>query len=118
VSLTILGQPTFGTCSVQVAGLGLNIITLKLLTRNTLLAATVTCTTTNLSSSDSVVATYASGSSTKNLTLASSDGTTWTATLPANSAMANTGLSEAFTFTLKRASDNATATKSLTATLA
>jgi len=118
VSLTILGQPTFGTCSVQVAGLGLNVITLKLLSRNTALAATVTCTTTNLSSTDSVIATYASGTGTQNLTMTSASGTTWTATLAQNSVMVNSGLNEAFTFKLTRAADSATATKSLTATLA
>lgn len=117
-TLTILGQPAFGTCSVQVVGLGLNIITLKLLSRNSLLAATVTCTTTNLSSGDSVVATYASGTGTKTLTLTSTDGTNWSATLPANSAMVSAGLSEAFTFNLTRASDSATSSKSLTVTLA
>jgi Tfp pilus assembly protein PilV len=117
-TLTILGQPSFGTCSVQVIGLGLNIITLKLLSRNSLLAATVTCTTSNLSSTDRVIATYASGSGSVNLTLTSTDGTNWSAPLPANSPMANTGLTESFSFKLTRASDSATSSKSVTVTLA
>jgi type II secretory pathway pseudopilin PulG len=120
-ALTIVGQPTFtGNCSVSVVGLGLNTITLVPLSRNTLLAATLTCTTTNLSKTDSVTGTYASGVSpaTRNFTMSSTNGTTWTATLPAGSAMVKTGAAEAFTFSLKRASDNATATTSLNALLA
>lgn len=118
VSLTIVGQPSFGSCAVQVAGLGLNTITLKLLSRNTLLAVPMTCTTVNLSSTDTVQATYASGSGTQTVNLTSTDGTSWSVTLPQNTTMASTGLTESITFTLKRASDNATAAKSLSALLA
>jgi type II secretory pathway pseudopilin PulG len=118
-SLTLIGAPAFsGNCSVSVVGLGLNVITLVPLTRNTLLPAGLTCTTANLSKTDSVVAAYQSGTSTKNLTMTSTNGTTWTATLPAGSAMVKTGLSEGFTFTLTRASDGSTASQNLTATLA
>ncbi len=117
-SLTIVGQPTFGTCSIQVAGLGLNTITLKLLTRNSLFAVPMSCTTTNLSATDTVQATYASGTGTRTVSMTSTDGSNWTATLPANTAMASSGLTESFTFSLKRSSDNATATKSVSAVLA
>jgi hypothetical protein len=117
-TLTIVGAPTFSTCSVQVVGLGLNTITLVPLTRKSLLAVPMTCTTTNLSSTDSVKATYASGTGTQTVNMTSTDGTTWTVTLPAGSTMVSSGLSESITFTLKRTSDNATATKSITATLA
>jgi type II secretory pathway pseudopilin PulG len=119
-SLTIVGPPTFASnCTVSVAGLGLNIIKLAVLSRNSLLAATVTCTTTGLSSTDTVKATYASGSSgnTKTLSLTSSNGNTWTGTIPAGTAMASSGTSEAFSFSLKRISDDATASSSLTVTL-
>jgi Tfp pilus assembly protein PilV len=119
VSLTLIGAPAFsGSCSVSVVGLGLNVITLVPLTRNTLLPAGLTCTTVNLSKTDSVVAAYQSGTSTKNLTMTSTNGTTWTATLPAGSAMVKTGLSEGFTFTLTRAGDGSTASQNVTATLA
>jgi prepilin-type N-terminal cleavage/methylation domain-containing protein len=118
-SLTLIGAPAFsGNCSVSVVGLGLNVITLVPLTRNTLLSAGLTCTTVNLAKTDSVVATYQSGTTTKNLTMTSSNGTTWTATLPAGSAMVKTGLSEVFTFNLTRAADGSTASQNLTATLA
>ncbi|HVT65702.1 MAG TPA: hypothetical protein VHD81_11145 [Mycobacteriales bacterium] len=118
-TLTILGAPAFtGSCSVSVAGLGLNIISLVPLTRNTLLPAGVSCTTTNLAKTDSVVATYQSGTGTKSLTLTSSNGTTWTGTIASGSAMKSTGTSEGLTFQLTRASDGATASQSLTATLA
>jgi type II secretory pathway pseudopilin PulG len=117
-SLTIIGAPAFtGNCSVSVAGLGLNIISLMLLTRNTLLPAGLTCTTVNLASTDSVVATYQSGTGTRTATLTSTNGTTWTATLPSGTPMKSSGTSEGFTFQLTRASDNATASQSLTATL-
>jgi type II secretory pathway pseudopilin PulG len=117
-SLTIIGAPAFsGSCSVSVAGLGLNIISLLPLTRNTLLPAGVTCTTTNLAKTDSVVATYQSGTGTKNLTLSSTNGTTWSGTIPSGTPMKSSGGSEGFTFKLTRASDGATASQSLTATL-
>jgi prepilin-type N-terminal cleavage/methylation domain-containing protein len=118
-SLTVIGAPAFtGSCKIQVAGLGLNIITLTPLTRNTLLPAGLSCTTTNLSKNDTVVATYQSGTTTKNLSLTSTDGSSWSATLPSGSAMVKTGLSEGFTFTLTRAGDGATASQNATATLA
>jgi hypothetical protein len=118
-TLTLIGAPAFsGNCSISVVGLGLNVITLVPLTRNTLLPAGLTCTTANLSKTDSVVAAYQSGTTTKNLTMTSTNGTTWTATLPGGSAMVKTGLSEGFTFTLTRASDSSTASQNVTATLA
>jgi hypothetical protein len=72
----------------------------------------------NLASTDSVIASYQSGTGTKNITMTSSNGTTWTATLPSGSAMVKTGLSEGFTFNLTRAGDGSTASQNLTATLA
>jgi Tfp pilus assembly protein PilV len=117
-SLTIVGAPAFsGNCSVSVAGLGLNLISLLLLTRNTLLPAGLSCTTVNLSSSDTVTATYQSGSGTRTTTLTSSNGTNWSGTIPAGTPMKSSGSSEGFTFQLTRASDGATASQSLTATL-
>ena len=118
-SLTIVGQPSFGTCSVSVAGLGLNTISLNPITRKSLLSSTVTCTATNLSSTDSVKVTFQSGGAGTNSTvsLASTNGTTWTATLAAGTQLASTGTSEAFNFSLKRNSDNATATTAITVAL-
>lgn len=113
-TLTILGQPTFGTCS---AGL-LNVITLGLLSRKSASTVPMSCTTTNLSATDTVQATYASGSGTATVNMTSTDGTNWSVTLPSGTTMASSGLTEAITFSLKRASDNATATKTLSATLA
>ncbi|HVT22448.1 MAG TPA: hypothetical protein VHE57_13790 [Mycobacteriales bacterium] len=118
-TLTLIGAPAFsGSCSVSVAGLGLNVITLIPLTRNTLLPAGLTCTTVNLDKTDTVTATYQSGTGTRTLALTSTNGTTWTGTLPAGTTMKSTGLTEGFTFQLTRASDGATASQSLTATLA
>lgn len=117
-SLTIVGAPSFsGNCTIAELGLPLGTITLVPLTRNTALATTLTCTTTNLSKTDSVVATYASGTGTKNLTMTSSNGSTWTGTLAAGTAMVKTGTSESITFALTRASDNATASQNATALL-
>lgn len=119
VSLTLVGTPAFsGSCSVSVAGLALNTISLVPLTRNTLLAATLSCTTVSLSKTDSVIATYQSGTTTKTATMTSSNGTSWTATLPSGTAMVKTGTSESITFQLTRASDGSTASQSLTAVLA
>ncbi|HEX3708082.1 MAG TPA: hypothetical protein VHV76_15760 [Mycobacteriales bacterium] len=118
-SLTIIGAPAFsGNCTINVAGLGLNVMTLVPLTRNTLLPAGLSCTTVNLSKTDTVIATYQSGTTTKNIALTSSNGTSWSATLPSGSAMVKTGLSEGFTFALTRAGDGSTASQSVTATLA
>jgi prepilin-type N-terminal cleavage/methylation domain-containing protein len=120
-SLMIAGQPSFsGNCSISVVGLPLSTITLVPLTRNSLLATSLTCTTTNLARTDTVTATYASGVSpaTRSLSMTSTDGTTWTASLPAGTTLVKSGVSEAFTFSLARASDGATATQNATATLA
>lgn len=118
-TLTLIGAPAFsGNCSISVVGLGLNVITLTPLTRNTLLPAGLTCTTVNLAKTDSVVATYQSGTGTKNLAMTSTNGSTWTATLPSGSAMVKSGVSEGFTFSLTRAADGSTASQNVTATLA
>ena len=85
-SLTIIGAPAFtGSCSISVVGLGLDVMTLTPLTRNILLPAGLTCTTVNLASTDTVVATYQSGTGTKNISLTSTNGSTGTATLPSGS---------------------------------
>lgn len=117
-NLTIQGAPALSSCSVSVAALALNTITINPVTHKSLLPATLNCTATNLSSTDSVKATYVSGTGNTTSTLASSNGTTWTATLPAGTQLAS-GLvsSEAFTFKLTRASDSATDTKTVTVTL-
>lgn len=117
-NLTIQGAPAFSTCTVSVVSLGLNTITLSPLTRKSLLPATLSCTTSNLSSSDTVKVTYLSGSSNQTTNLTSTTGTTWTATLAAGTQLA-TGLagSEVFTFNLTRASDGATASRAVTVTL-
>jgi hemolysin activation/secretion protein len=102
-----------------VAGVGVNTITLNPLNRKSLLPATMTCTTTNLTSSDSVKVTYQSGTPGNNSTvsLSSTNGTTWTATLASGTQLASSGTSQPFNFSLKRTSDNATATTAITVAL-
>lgn len=112
-TLTVLPQPTFsGNCSVTPAP-----ITLVPLTRKTALPEVVTCTTTGLVATDTVRATYASGSGSANLTLVSVNGSSWTGTIASGTTMASSGSSESFTFNLARASDGATAASNLTVTL-
>lgn len=114
-SLAVTNLPAFsGNCTITVAP-----IVLRTLTRNTLNTETLACSTTGLTSSDSVTVSYLSGNSPRSVSLnASGGGSSWSVTLPANSAMASTGVSESFTFTLTRTSDNATASQSQTAVLA
>lgn len=116
-TLQIVGKPSFGTCSVQAIGLSLNTITLVPLTRNSLLAAGLTCTTNNLSSTDTVTATYQTASTTKTITMTSTDGNTWTASIPAGTAMVKTGSIEGLTFNATRPSDSQTASQNLSVTL-
>lgn len=118
-NLTIVGQPTFSICSVSVASLPVNTITLNPVSRKSLLPATLSCTTTGLAGTDAVKVTYQSGSGTASTTLTSSNGNSWTATLPAGTALATGSVgSESFTFKLTRASDGATASQAVTVVLA
>ena len=113
-SLTVTPQAVFvGSCSVTASP-----IVLTPLTRKTSLAELFACTTSGLTTSDSVQAVYASGSGTATLTLTSSNGSTWTATLPAATSMASTGSTEGITFRLTRASDSSTTTQSASVALA
>lgn len=113
-SLTVTPQAAFvGTCTVTAAP-----IVLTPLTRKTSLAELFSCTTTGLTTSDSVQAVYASGSGTATLTMSSANGSTWTGTLPAATSMVNSGGTENITFRLTRASDGATTTQSDSVALA
>jgi len=113
-TLTVTPQAAFvGTCSVTASP-----IVLTPLTRKTSLPEVFSCTTTGLSATDSVRAVYATGSTTATLTLASSNGSTWSATLPAATSMVSSGSTENVTFTLTRASDSSTANQSLSVALA
>jgi hypothetical protein len=102
---------------VQAVGLSLNTITLVPLSRNTLLAAGLTCTTSGLSSTDTVTATYQTASTTRTISMTSTDGTTWTASIPAGTAMIRTGSIEGLTFNATRPSDSQTASLNLSVTL-
>jgi hypothetical protein len=88
------------------------------LTRKTSLAELFSCTTSGLTTSDSVQATYASGTGTATLTLSSVNGSTWTATLPAGTSMVSSGGTEGITYRLTRASDSSTTTQSASVALA
>jgi type II secretory pathway pseudopilin PulG len=94
-----------------------NPVVLTLITRKTTLAETLSCTTSGLAATDTVSASYTSGASTATKALTSSNGTSWTATLPIGTSMASSGLSQAFTFTATRASDGLTATSVVTVVL-
>lgn len=112
-TLTVLPPVGFiGQCTVSPAP-----ISLVPLTRLTAVPEVVTCTTSGLTSADGVTATYASKSSTADLALTSLDGSTWRGTIVSGTSMASSGSSESFTFTLKRKSDGATATSSLSVAL-
>ncbi|MBV9291109.1 MAG: hypothetical protein JO222_01570 [Frankiales bacterium] len=113
-TLTVVAQPAFnGSCTVTASP-----IVLTPLTRKTSLPEIVSCQTTGLASTDSVKAVYSSGSGTATANLSSSDGSTWTATLPVGTSMVSSGSSESFTFTLTRASDGYNKSQSLSVTLA
>lgn len=113
-SLTVTPQATFvGSCTVTASP-----IVLTPLTRKTSLAELFTCTTSGLTTSDSVQAVYASGSGTATLTLSSINGSTWTATLPAGTSMASSGSTENITYRLTRASDGTITTQSASVALA
>jgi hypothetical protein len=117
VTLQIVGKPSFGSCSVQAIGLSLNTVTLVPLTRKTLLAAGLTCTTNNLSKTDTVTATYQSASTTKTVSMTSTDGNTWTGSIASGSTMISTGSIEGLTFNATRISDSQTASLPLSVTL-
>lgn len=110
-NLTVVPVPAFnGSCTVTVSP----IVTLL---RKTTVPEIISCSTTGLASTDQLRATYASGSGTASASLSSVDGSTWTTTLPAGTAMAATGSSESFTFTLMRSSDGYTKSQNLSVTL-
>jgi len=112
-TLTVLGPVTFnGACTVSPTP-----ITLVPLSRLTALPEVMTCTTTGLTATDSVRATYAWKSSTATVNLVSVNGKTWTGTIASGTSMANSGSTESFTFTATRASDSATASSSLSVAL-
>ena len=113
-NLTVTPQAAFvGTCSVTASP-----IVLTPLTRKTALAEVFSCTTTGLTASDSVQATYATAATTATLTLSSVNGSTWTATLPAGTTIVSSGSTENVTFTLTRVSDNSTSNQSLSVAIA
>ena len=113
-SLTVTPQAAFvGSCTVSASP-----IVLTPLTRKTSLAELLSCTTAGLATSDSVQATYATGTTTATVALSSANGSTWTATLPAGTSMVNSGGSESITFRLTRTSDSSTSTQSLSVALA
>lgn len=108
-TLTIVPMPTLSNCSVTASP-----IVLVPLTRKTSLPEVLTCSATGLVGSDSVTATYASGSGTATVSMTSIDnGATWSTTLPAGTSMASSGATESLTFTLTRASDGYTTSTSL-----
>jgi Tfp pilus assembly protein PilV len=113
-TLTLSAQPAFvGSCTVTASP-----IVLTPLTRKTALPETLSCQTSGLVSTDSVRAVYATGSSTATLTLTTSNGSSWAATLPAGTTMVSSGSSEGITFTMTRTSDSYTASQSASVTLA
>jgi len=113
-NLTVTSQAAFvGTCSVTASP-----IVLTPLTRKTALAEVFSCTTTGLTTTDSVQATYATAATTATLTLSSVNGSTWTATLPAGTTIVSSGSTENITFTLTRVSDNSTSNQSLSVAIA
>ena len=111
---TVVPAADFTACSVSPAP-----VVLKVLTRRTNAAETLTCTTTGLSGADAVSVSYPSGATTATAALATSNGgSTWTLVLPANTSLANgVALTEAFSFALTRASDGAYAVRNVTAVL-
>jgi hypothetical protein len=113
-TLTVTPQAAFvGSCTVTASP-----IVLTPLTRKTSLTELFSCTTSGLTTSDSVQAVYASGTGTATLTLSSVNGSTWTATLPAGTSMVNSGGTESITYRLTRSSDGSTTTQSASVALA
>jgi len=113
-TLTVLPQATLTNCHVTPAP-----IVLVPLTRHTSLPEVLSCSATGVTASDAVTATYASGSGTGSKAMSSSDGgSTWVATLPANSTVVTSGSSESFTFTLTRSADGYTTSTSMSVALA
>lgn len=113
-NLTLSGAPTFvGTCSVVP-----NPIVFQVLTTKTSLAETLTCTTAGLTSADNVSVSYPTSSSTTATgTLTSSNGNTWTVTLPVGTRLKGAP-SETFTFSLSRVSDGLSGTSQSVTVLA
>jgi hypothetical protein len=113
-TLTLVPLPTLSNCQVTAAP-----IVLVPLTRRTSLPEVLSCSASGLTGSDTVKATYATGTTTATVFLSTSNGgSTWSYTLPANSTMVSSGSTESFTFTLTRTSDSYTATTNLSVMLA
>jgi trimeric autotransporter adhesin len=100
-SLSLVAKPAFvGNCTVSP-----NPIVFQLLTTKTSSAETLTCTTSGLAKTDSVTVSYPKPSGgTGNGTLTSTDGSTWTLTLPSGTTLKGAP-NETFTFSLTRVSD-------------
>jgi Tfp pilus assembly protein PilV len=99
------------TCASPVA------ITLVLLQAKALLPVPLTCTTTSLASTDTVAVSWPTASGTATGRLASSDGNSWSLTLPANTPL-KSAVTETFSFTATRAADNVSAATTTTSVLA
>jgi len=104
--LTLVGKPTFvGTCRVTP-----NPIVFQLLTTKTSVAETLQCTTSGLTSADSVSVSYpTSTTTTATAALTTSNGSTWTVVLPVGTKLKGSP-SETFTFGLTRVSDGVAGT--------
>jgi len=111
--LTVKPGVAISSCTVSPAA-----IVLTPLTRKNALNEVLTCTVSGLAATDSVTAAYTSGTSTATKSMTSSNGTTWTYTIPSGTNLANAGLVETFTFTATRASDSWSATASASAAMA
>lgn len=111
--LTVKPNVAISSCTVSPAA-----IVLTPLTRKNALNVVLTCTVSGLTTADSVTAAYTSGTSTATKSMTSTNGTTWTYTIPSGTNLANAGLTETFTFTATRASDSWTATATTTAAMA
>jgi type II secretory pathway pseudopilin PulG len=113
-TLSLVPLPALTNCHVTASP-----IVLVPLTRRTSLPEVLSCSASGLLATDTVTATYASGTGSTAVAMSSSDnGSTWSRTLPASTSMVSSGATEAITFTLTRGSDNYTASTSVTAALA
>lgn len=114
VTLTVQPQVALTACSTSPA-----VVTLNPLTRRTTAPVVLSCTAGGLAATDTVRVSYASGATTATGALTSTNGTAWSLTLPAGTAMASgVAPTETFTFSAMRASDSAFATRSVSAVLA
>jgi prepilin-type N-terminal cleavage/methylation domain-containing protein len=111
-TLRTVATPTFtGTCTVSPTP-----IVLKVLSQVTAVAETLSCTTSGLTSADTVQVSWLTATGSLQSALTSSTGTSWQVVLPVGTAMRL--VSETFTFTFTRSSDSATGTQSVTTVVA